>query len=612
LQPVPTYRRNDLPPPSGDDGDDRSPSVAQASPIDKKDLGTDLRSTCDEPASRALKTDLDLLEWHSSELKELRLAASGQVIVASPPEVIAASPAEVIAASPPEMIAENPPEMIAENPPEIIAEGPPEVIVEAPIIGHPPEPISEDQTDPVMILVSKARKIYDRLLPRGRLRRRIARKLFRAAVIVATEGVLSLFRKGANRLRRGLLPAAPAQQMEELQPAHQPEPLPSPVTPIDTDREATAYPVQELAQRMKSPHVMPLNKRGRFALLSSSLGNYYFNEIRNLIATGLADLGHVVVIRNEEDGFRDDVDWHIVVAPHEFFFLGVGGELRHSTWPENVIIVSTEQPSTKWFALSWECLRKAHAVWDIDFNTSKLLRDRGIDCDYLPLGYSPNHSAFGRVEELPKHYGTCFLGAEVLRSSYAGGALHERPMDILFVGSNTPRREAFFSRAAPVLSDYRSYLHLFDNQKPQRLGQTTYMDTATVNGLSQRSKVLLNIHHGKDVYFEWQRIVLQGLWHRTLVVSERCSLAPPFRGGIDYVEASIPMIPRVLRYYLSDPCGQYEAQEIADSGHRTLVAECSLGRFLRILLENPASAGAALAQFDRAESIAGSSLVRSA
>lgn len=154
------------------------------------------------------------------------------------------------------------------------------------------------------------------------------------------------------------------------------------------------------------------------------------------------------------------------------------------------------------------------------------------------------------------------------------------------------------SLAAPALADHRSYIHIFEAGRPIRVGKTTYMDTSTVIGLSQRSKVLLNVHHGVNVYFEWQRIVLQGIWQRTLVVSERCSVAPPFRAGVHYVEADLDQIPRVLRYYLNDPQGRGEAQEIADAGYETLVSECRLSRFLEVLLLRHAASGAVLDHFD--------------
>ncbi len=464
---------------------------------------------------------------------------------------------------------------------------------------HLPERLARDGatrpvapvSDPDLIILARARQVRDRLMPAGTWRRRVSVPLIRAARILAAEGPRPLLRRVSRRLARGLYTAS--------QPpgGARPPVVAAPAVPKSPSRSnATRWPVQGAIPYR--PHITPSRPRTRFSLLSSSLGNCFFDQIRDLIAAGIAELGHDVVFGREEAGFRDDVNWHVVVAPHEFFFLGKGEELRQSEWPSNVILVTTEQPSTKWFALAWECLARAHAVWDIDHNTARRIRERGIPVDYLPLGFAPGFADYGLVAELPLHYGTCFLGNDVRRCPSAGGPLRDRPLDLLFVGGQTPRREAFFARAAPALADHRSYIHIFEAGRPIRVGKTTYMDTSTVIGLSQRSKVLLNVHHGVNVYFEWQRIVLQGIWQRTLVVSERCSVAPPFRAGVHYVEADLDQIPRVLRYYLNDPQGRGEAQEIADAGYETLVSECRLSRFLEVLLLRHAASGAVLDHFD--------------
>ena len=110
------------------------------------------------------------------------------------------------------------------------------------------------------------------------------------------------------------------------------------------------------------------------------------------------------------------------------------------------------------------------------------------------------------------------------------------------------------------------------------------MNTATVIGLAQRSKIVLNIHHGQDKYFEWQRIVMHGIWQRALVISEPCSPAPPFQPGVDFVEASLEEIPQKIGYYISSPEGQREAQAIAAQGFQTLTEKCRLADFLSPLI----------------------------
>ncbi len=453
------------------------------------------------------------------------------------------------------------------------------------------------QSSTEYLMLSRIKELHDRFLPVGTRRRTLARYGIRGITILSSEGVRSFLRKGANKVKGRLLP--PPTTAKDAR-SFSPPPVSRPIAIAGSIGDPSrSYRIDQPVIALAVPRLPQDARELRISLASSSLGNCFFDQIRDLLASGLAELGHQVLIEDELDGFRSCVDWRVIIAPHEYFFLGAGESLRQAPWPDNVILVSTEQPSTSWFAQAWECLTKANAVWDIDYKTAGHLRQRGIACDYLPLGFVPGRTVFSKIDRIAKHYGSCFLSERVRGSTQAGGPLRQRPMDILFLGGITPRREAFFARAAPSLADHKSYIHLFDSRTPLLQGKNSYMDTATVVGMSQRSKVLLNIHRGDGVYFEWQRIVLQGIWQKTLVVSEVCSVAPPFRAGVDFVEASVDQIPRILRYYLCDPRGQSEAQEIAQSGHDTLVSECRLGRFLKSLLTQHARAGTVLAQFER-------------
>lgn len=322
----------------------------------------------------------------------------------------------------------------------------------------------------------------------------------------------------------------------------------------------------------------------RFALYTSSLGNYFFWEIRDLISAGLEELGFEVDIRDENGGYSGDANWHLVIAPHEFFYLGNGEKMRNQESPHNLVLINSEQPSTQWFSLSRDCFPKAHRIWDIDHNSYKVIAKKGYRCDFLPLGYVPRLELFNEVEKLPDHYGTYSLDASVRERSYFRKPYSSRPIDVMFVGNLTKRREEFFAKSAPVLSQYSSYFHFSDHLRPLLPGKTTFMDTRTVVGLAQRSKILLNIHQGQDVYFEWQRIVMQGIWQKTLVISEPCSSAPPFRPNIDFVEATLGEMSKKINYYLSTKKGLIEARAITEQGFKTLTKKCRLTDALRPLI----------------------------
>ena len=131
------------------------------------------------------------------------------------------------------------------------------------------------------------------------------------------------------------------------------------------------------------------------------------------------------------------------------------------------------------------------------------------------------------------------METEISNRSYFHQPLSDRPIDIFFIAHASERRRAFFAKHASFLSKYRCYLHIPNLIGPVISGRTTDMDTKTVIGLEQRSKIILNIHHGQDVYFEWHRIVMHGIWQKALVISEPCSPAPPFWHGADSESSQI-------------------------------------------------------------------------
>ena len=323
----------------------------------------------------------------------------------------------------------------------------------------------------------------------------------------------------------------------------------------------------------------------RFALYTSSRGNYFFHEIRDLIGAGLKELGITVEMRDERAGFAPKTDWHLVIAPHEFFELGAGKELVAKKWPTNLILFNTEQPSSYWLALSVKHFERAAAIWDIDFDSSLRICKRGYQCDYLPLGCVTGSPMLQEVSQLPLIEETRSLSAEVRARSSFRQPFGARPIDLLFLGHGSPRREKYFARHANRLNQLNCFFHKPAASRPMIPGQTTNMNTLTSVGLSQRSKILLNIHHGVDKYFEWHRIALLGIAQRTLVITEPCSIAPPFRANLDYVEAPLDELPDRIEHYLNSPTGQAEAQCIIEHGFETLTTRCRLSDMLRPLVE---------------------------
>jgi len=407
-----------------------------------------------------------------------------------------------------------------------------------------------------MQLINRYQRVIERLLLRGTRRRRYYELALSSIRVVLNEGWRGFWWRFKNyrRTKKGKPLLAKAEKVKTVK-----------VVKAKQERLITLRPACN-----------------RFTLYVSSLGNYFFAELAALLSAGLKELGFQVDWRDENAGFANDADWHIVAAPHELFYLGAGKLLQDKELPSNLIIVNFEQPSTSWFALAQKCFSKAHAIWDINCEVAQLIAASGFACEHLPFGYVPEF--FKEVPELPEHYGTCFLEDGVRRGRYLDEPLLNRPVDVSFIGSLTQRRGEFFAMAAPVLANYLCYLHFSDPLFPLISGQNTPMNTDTVAGLGQRSKIILNIHQGKDKYFEWQRIVTHGIWQKALVISEPCSPGPPFQPGIDFIEAPLEEIPAKIEYYLSSAQGQEEAQAIATQGFQTLTEKCRLADSLRSMI----------------------------
>ncbi len=294
--------------------------------------------------------------------------------------------------------------------------------------------------------------------------------------------------------------------------------------------------------------------------------------------------GYTVDLRDENDGFSSDVDWHVIIAPHEFFYLGRGIDLQSEESPLNTVFLNTEQPSTDWFALAYHMFGRAYAIWDISASSAAELAESCGFASYLPIGYVKDLPLFEAVQALPVHEGTCFLDPETLAVSQLETPLEKRPIDIFFVGHASERRQEFLAKHAAFFAKYDCYFHLSPLDNPVIPGETTYMDSKTVVGLEQRSKIVLNIHHGKDTYFEWHRIVMHGIWQKALVVTEPCTEAPPFEANVDYVEEELDAIPERIQYFLSSEKGREEARVITEHAFKTLTEECSLTQCLSPVL----------------------------
>ena len=322
-----------------------------------------------------------------------------------------------------------------------------------------------------------------------------------------------------------------------------------------------------------------------FAVYFSTLGNYFFQEIAHLLHAALTNAGFRSVLRTDGFGGSANADFHLVVAPHEFFAHGKGSACFDKSMKDRIFFLNTEQPQTKWFRLAESMFPYVRHIFDMDRQTANVLRSSGHSASHLPLGYVENFAPYTVHADLPVGPETESLSAEVRRWRDIDRPLAERPIDLSFVGEATPRRSAFFASLAPLLEKYETHLRLLPaGSGPWPAGGIPiHRRTRTTAGLSQRSKIVINIHRDQEHYFEWHRIVLMGIWQRALVLTETVTETPPFVAGRDYVQATLDEMPRLIDYYLCNPKGIEEAERIRNSGYEQLKTSCHFPNLMKEL-----------------------------
>ncbi|PHR60812.1 MAG: hypothetical protein COA47_06280 [Robiginitomaculum sp.] len=345
---------------------------------------------------------------------------------------------------------------------------------------------------------------------------------------------------------------------------------------LDCGRALTA------ASNQKSEQAFPRMRAGqRVQVFANSKGNSFFLHIRDMVCRGLAQAGVAAEIADETTPISAGATTPIIIAPHEFFYLGAGVKLVDDPILSHGICVNTEQIQTPWFARAFPFLTKAAGILDFCVQNAALVADMGLPVRFLNPGFLANDPVLGLQDKLPdesaiQSFGDVILGPPPVREA----ALNDRPIDILFVGAQTPRRARFFADAASVLADKKCVIQLTDMSRPIIDGGGVGVSALAYAGLSQRAKIQLNIHQGVLPYFEWHRMTWHGFWHRTAVVAETGFCAPGYKPGQHFFEDDLEKLPQLIDWLLKSKDGGQELERVASNGYRQLRVQAPMGQVL--------------------------------
>jgi len=273
--------------------------------------------------------------------------------------------------------------------------------------------------------------------------------------------------------------------------------------------------------------------RARFEFHLASRGNGFIREIAELYRSALRKAGHDCELCFDQipDASPKPGRFPILIAPQEY-----GPLFLEKTLPNEAIArvaagcwaLGVDQPGSRFFDLAYHLARHCRGVLDINAAAAKEWERRGLNALHLPLPFREMLPA-----EPPPPW-------------------KERPLDLLFIGTDSPRREAFFSRHAEWVEKREAELFFAQHAKTLTPGTVGYLTSGERTRKLFDSRVLLNLHAKQRAYFEWHRILLC-VAHGTLCASEPADHMEPLVPGEDLIVADCDELPEAIASILDDP-----------------------------------------------------------
>lgn len=313
-----------------------------------------------------------------------------------------------------------------------------------------------------------------------------------------------------------------------------------------------------LAETEKTKDEWPkLNIGDKVIIYCHSQGHFVFRQFQEMLVQAFADIG-IEAIAADENWLAPYPNSALtfVLAPHDFFYLSGAPDIADPRFTDAILINSEQMPS-RWFAQILKLLFKAPYVLDMSVQTAASLCRLGIDARFLPIGHTPKNEIF-REKSLEEN----------------------RDIDLLWVGSNSKRRQTWLHQHQNTLRRYKSFVRLVGVVGALNATNPAAISPIQYTTLARRSKIQLNIHHFNMPYFEWQRIIHYGLMQGTCIVTETSPRVPGLKPGSDYFQANMNEIPSLIEWLLGSAEGQSKMNEVRLAGQKSALDEYNLGRTL--------------------------------
>jgi hypothetical protein len=292
----------------------------------------------------------------------------------------------------------------------------------------------------------------------------------------------------------------------------------------------------------------------------NSAGNVFLRELAQEVADSVKFLGLDVRLLDEKTDPKKILPISIIVAPHEFFHLGDGKKWVTDKIITRSFMYNTEQPQTIWFERAIPFILASRGVADICVQIADIFGACGLPS----IHFNPNASApKGFLQPADKQHSLYKILPEKARKTpNVHTPFAERPIDVCFFGTASRSREVFFSKNARFLSDYQAFLYYRKFMGPLKADGRDGILSRIGSHVTAHSKIALNIHRDELGFFEWHRLVKQGMLGGAVVVTEPCLPHPVFKAGTHFLEETPRHIPDLIEWLTKTTEGGEKAAAI--------------------------------------------------
>lgn len=332
------------------------------------------------------------------------------------------------------------------------------------------------------------------------------------------------------------------------------------------DRLARAWGEARVRKSTAQPAVGAAKLPAAATVLVSSWSAPAIRDIADCLVRDLAFQGVATTLETERSMPEVVSDRTIVVAPHEFFRLGLGSAWRRTALARSALMLNTASLASDDFTSALPYLLASRGVLDL----SPQMVDIFIQADVPALQIRPSIASrytWLKAED-EEHPLVHALPVEARKARIA--AKDPRPIDVSFAGARTAWRSECLARIAPELTGLRTVFRL--ESSVAELIERKVLERAwfRITGhIAARSKLALQLA-GPDVpSLDWLA-TFQSMAAGAVVVTDCATLHREFRSGVHLFQEDSRHLPDLIRWLLSDTEGRAAAETARSANQSTL------------------------------------------